>query len=111
MLDIHVSAEAQVMIVTVQGRVDSSTAGQLGEALTGVVEEGFSRIVLNLDGVDYMSSAGLRELVATLKKVRPKGGDMRIAQVTERVFEVFELSGLNSLLQFFDSSAEAAGSF
>ena len=111
MLDIHVSAEAQVMIVTVQGRVDSSTAGQLGEALSGVVEEGYSQIVLDLGGVDYMSSAGLREMVATLKKVRATDGDMRIAQVGERVYEVLELSGLNTLLQFFDTSAQAVSSF
>jgi anti-sigma B factor antagonist len=110
-LDIQVTAEAQIMVVTVQGRVDSSTAGQLGEALSGVIEEGFFQIVLDLGGVDYMSSAGLREMVSALKKVRARDGDMRIAQVGERVLEVLELSGLNTLLQFYDSPAEAVGSF
>lgn len=111
MLEIQISGQAQIAIVTAEGRVDSSTAGQLGEALTGVIDDGYHNIVLDIGGVDYMSSAGLREMVATLKKVRADDGDMRVAQVTERVFEVLELSGLNTLLQFFDSQAEAIDSF
>lgn len=111
MLDIQVSAQAQVAIVSVQGRVDSSTAGQLGEALNGVIGDDFYQIVLDIGGVDYMSSAGLREIVNALKKTRAHDGDVRIAQVNERVYEVLELSGLNTLLQFFDSSTEAAGSY
>ena len=104
MLDILVSVQAQVAVVSVRGRVDSSTAGQLGE-------DEYYQIVLDIGGVDYMSSAGLREIVNALKKTRANGGDVRIAQVNERVYEVLELSGLNTLLQFFDSAAEAAGSY
>ena len=111
MLDIHVSAQAQVVIVAVQGRVDSSTAGQLGEALDSVIADEFYQIVLDIGGVDYMSSAGLREIVKALKKTQANDGDVRIAQVNERVYEVLELSGLNTLLQFFNSAAEAAGSY
>ena len=111
-LEIQISeTNEQIALVTVQGRIDSSTAGELGDALTQVIDSGHARIVLNIAGVDYMSSAGLRELVSALKKVRADNGDMRIAQVTERVYEVFELSGLNTIFQIFDSQSEALGSF
>jgi anti-sigma B factor antagonist len=111
-LDIQVSqTNNQITLVTAQGRIDSSTAGDLGAALTSVIDGGQHRIVLDIGGVDYMSSAGLREMVSALKKVRGADGDMRIAQVTERVYDVFELSGLNTIFQIFDSQAEALGSF
>ena len=76
-----------------------------------MIDAGFNNVVLDIGGVDYMSSAGLREMVAALKKVRGSNGDMRVARVNERVFEVLELSGLDTLLQFYDSQAEAVASF
>ena len=111
MLDIHVLETNQVAVVEAQGRIDSATASDLGDALTGVIDDGHHQIVLDVAGVDYMSSAGLREIVAALKKVRNSSGDLRIARVTERVYDVLELSGLNTLLQIFDSQAEAVSSF
>ena len=112
MLDIHVLETNHVAVVLeAHGRIDSATANILGDALTGVIDDGHHRIVLDVAGVDYMSSAGLREIVAALKKVRNSSGDLRLARVTERVNDVLELSGLNTILQIFDSQAEAVSSF
>lgn len=111
MLDIRISDQGRVTIVEVHGRIDSSSAGELGEVLTEVIEGGHHQVVLDIAGVDYMSSAGLRELVAALKKMRREQGDLRLASVSERVYEVLELSGLNTIFQIFESQTEAAHSF
>jgi anti-anti-sigma factor len=111
MIEIHVSVQERVAVVQVQGRIDSSTANELGAALSHTIEDGYHQLVLDIGGVDYMSSAGLREMVAALKKVRNRGGDMRVAQVNERVFEVLEMSGLNTIFQIFDSPVAAIRSF
>ncbi len=111
MLEFNVSYQQQVAVVGAQGRIDSSTAGQLGEVLSQVIEDGHTQLVLDIGGVDYMSSAGLRELVTALKKLRAKDGDMRIAQVSERVYEVLELSGLSTIFEIFKDPTEAANSF
>jgi anti-sigma B factor antagonist len=55
--------------------------------------------------------SGLRELVSALKKVRAKQGDMKIAQVPERVYEVLELSGLHTIFEIFETQSEAVSSF
>jgi anti-sigma B factor antagonist len=110
-LEFNVSYQQQVAVVGAQGRIDSSTAGQLGEVLSQVIEDGHTQLVLDIGGVDYMSSAGLRELVTALKKLRAKDGDMRIAQVSERVYEVLELSGLSTIFEIFKDPTEAANSF
>jgi anti-sigma B factor antagonist len=112
MADINVSTKERVTLVAVHGRIDSMNANQLGEALSSVIDEGHIHIVLDLSGVDYMSSAGLREIVNALKKVkRSGGGDVRIAQPSERVREVLEMAGLDTIFQIFATQVEAVGSF
>ncbi|MDX1995632.1 MAG: STAS domain-containing protein [bacterium] len=111
MIDINVSRLNTVTLVEVKGRVDSMNANQLGEALSGEIDGGNIQVVLDLAQVDYMSSAGLREIVAALKKVKRATGDMRIAQPSERVREVLEMAGLDTIFQIFDSKDGAVQSY
>ena len=113
MLDINVVGHDRgVSLVEVHGRVDSTNADQMGEVLTGEIEHGRTQIVLDLSGVDYMSSAGLREIVSALKRAkREAGGDVRIAEPSYRVREVLELAGLDTILQIYPSQVDAVGSY
>jgi anti-sigma B factor antagonist len=111
MVDILVSGQGQVTLVQVQGRVDSMTANQLGEALTKEIDGGNINVVLDLSSVDYMSSAGLREIVTALKKAKRATGDLRLAQPSDRVREVLEMAGLDTIFRIYTSQAEAVGSF
>ena len=58
-----------------------------------------------------MSSAGLRELVSAVKKLRKLNGDLRVASPSPRVKEVLDLAGLDSIFQMFTTPVEAVGSF
>lgn len=98
-------------LITISGRVDSSNASQLEEVLTNVVDEGQKNLVLDLSGLDYLSSAGLRHLVGTLKECRKRGGDLRIADPSERVDEVLRMAGLKSLFATYGDTTSAVGSF
>jgi anti-sigma B factor antagonist len=111
MVEISVSTKDNVTLVEVTGRIDSMNANQFGEALSAEIEEGRINIVLDLSGVAYMSSAGLREIVAALKKVKRAAGDVRIARPSDRVREVLEMAGLDTILQIYDSQVEAVGSY
>jgi len=83
----------------------------MGEALFAQIDDGNIHIVLDLAGVEYMSSAGLREIVSALKKVKRSSGDLRVAQPSDRVLEIFEMSGLDTILQIFATQVEAVGSY
>ena len=83
-----------VSVVTVSGRVDSATAPDLQKALQALLDAEHNQIVLELKDVDYMSSAGLRVLVSTQKAAKKSGGALRLAQLSTRVEDVFELAGL-----------------
>jgi anti-anti-sigma factor len=109
-MNIQVSTQPNVAIIEVAGRIDSNNANQFGDALSTVIAQGHNQLVLDLAGVDYMSSAGLREIVAAAKKLQGKG-EMRLAQPSERVREVLEMTGLDSVFQVFPSQAEAVSSF
>ncbi|HEX2906405.1 MAG TPA: STAS domain-containing protein [Phototrophicaceae bacterium] len=109
-MNINVSERDHVTLIEASGRIDSMNAHQLGEALSHEIDGGHSQIVLDLANVDFMSSAGLREIVAALKKVRASG-DLRLARPSPRVQEVLEMAGLDTIFQIFPSQVEAVGSY
>lgn len=111
MVHIEVSERDQVTLLIVSGRVDSNNAEQLGEALVREIDQGKTSLVLDLSGVDYMSSAGLRELVSAYKRAQNEKGDLRIAQPSARVLELLEVAGLDSVFQIYSTPTEAVGSF
>ena len=101
----------RVSLVTVSGRVDSATAPDFEKALQSLIQANRCQIVVDLKGVDYMSSAGLRGLVTSLKAAKSGGGDLRLAQPSVRVRDVLELAGLNVIFTVYDDIVGAVGSF
>lgn len=111
MVDILVTTNDTVTLLNVAGRIDSSNANELGDVLNAQIDSGAFRFVLDLSALDYMSSAGLRELVSALKRVRREQGDIRLAGPSSRVYEVLEMAGLDTIFQIFHSQAEALDSY
>lgn len=110
-MDISTNEEGRVSVMKVNGRVDSATAPDLESALKKLVEGDKSRIVLDLADVEYMSSAGLRAMVSTLKAVKRVNGDLRLASPSPRVEEVLRLAGLTSIFSIYPNPKDAVSSF
>lgn len=100
-----------VSVVKVSGRVDSATAPEMEQALLKLLDAGRNQIVLDLEEVDYMSSAGLRVLVATQKSAKKGGGRLALAHPSTRVQEVLDLAGLVPVFDIYADVVEAVGSF
>ena len=83
----------------------------LGQSLQALLDRGSSRIVLDLEKVRFMDSAGLGELVAWKKRALQRGGDLRLLRPRERVREVFELTALTRVFDIFEAEADAVASF
>ena len=98
-------------VIKVTGRVDSATAPDLETALKQLVDGSKTKIVLDLTNVEYMSSAGLRAMVSTLKAVKRVNGDLRLASPSSRVEEVLRLAGLTSIFSIYPSQKDAVASF
>jgi len=83
----------------------------LGQTLAGLLERGSSRIVLDLEKVRFMDSAGLGELIAWKKRAIERGGDVRLLRPRDRVREVLELTALTRVFEIFEAEAEAIAGF
>ena len=102
----------RVDVVKVSGRVDSSTAPELEEALKSIVDAGRYRICMDLENLEYLSSAGIKVLIAILKTCkRWNRGDLRLANMSDRISDVFDLAGLTPLFRIYPTIVEAVGSF
>ena len=110
-LNITVESMTRVELVTVSGRVDSNSAGELEKTVNDIIGRKVYNIVLELSGVEYMSSAGLRVLISALRTCKGKRGNVRLAAVSERVDEVLELAGIKPMFDMYDNTASAVGSF
>jgi anti-sigma B factor antagonist len=99
-------------MITVNGRVDSSTAPQLAQALEAANDGGKYKLVVNMEGLEYMSSAGFRALLAAQRNCRRYNrGEVVLANVPERIRDALELAGFTELFKTFDDSLMAVGHF
>ncbi len=93
--------------IIVTGRLNATTAPAAEETLAEAIDAGASRIVLNLAGVDLITSAGLRILVATSKKLSHQKGKLVLCELQSAVLHIFEISGLLPIFLVAGSEAEA----
>jgi anti-sigma B factor antagonist len=99
-------------LVKVIGRIDSATAPQLATVFEAIQEEGRFRIVFDMAGVEFISSAGLRVLISTQKTCkRWNRGELVLASVPPKIYDVLDLAGFVPLFRLFDKDVEAVGSF
>jgi len=99
-------------LVKATGRIDSNTAPKLAQAFDDINEANRFKIVLDMSGVDFISSAGLRVLIDVQKTCkRWNRGELVLASVPQRVYEALDLAGFIPLFKIFDDPVEAVGSF
>ncbi len=106
-MDIQSNEAGGCTLFTVTGRLDASSAASAEATLAGAVEGGATRLVLNLASLDYISSAGLRVLLATAKRVARQSGKLVLCELQSGVREVLAISGLLSVFAVVDTQAEA----
>ncbi|OFJ51901.1 STAS domain-containing protein [Mycolicibacterium grossiae] len=96
-----------VTVVRPEGRVNMVVAPALRKELHRLVDEGNTRVVVDLSGTDFIDSSGLGAVISGLKAARQAGGDLRIAAPTRQVVTVLELTNLDRVLRAYDSADEA----
>jgi len=112
-MEIKVESMKRCELVTVSGQIDSLSAPDLEQCLLDMVEAGKKNLVVNLRDVTFISSPGLKALLAaqirTRKKLPP--GELVISEIPPHLKEVLDLVGLHHLFNFYDQDVEAVGSF
>jgi anti-sigma B factor antagonist len=100
-----------VMVLDLSGELDAHTAPEFEAALELALAGGHSRLVVNGAVLQYVSSAGLGVFMAFIEPFRGSGGDLKIAALQPRVFEVFDLLGFPLIFDMHDTEDAAAAAF
>jgi anti-sigma B factor antagonist len=110
-MEIEAIQRAAVAVVSIQGSVDAMTSRELTEFLLKKIEDDQVKMVIDLGGVEFMSSAGLRAVLIALREARSKGGDLRLAGAQPGVEKVLKMSGFNMILKTLPTVDEALNDF
>ncbi len=101
----------KTMVLTIDGRLDSSTSGVLEKKFLAMMENGENNFVVDFTGMDYISSAGLRVLLMVAKKTKKIGGKIVLSALNPNVKEVFDIAGFTGIFTIFASREEAIQAF
>ncbi len=107
----RVQSDPAVSVISLKGTIETANASSLEETLERLVVDRCYRIVIDLSGVTYISSAGWGIFISEIKRIRRNGGDIKLAAMKPEVREVFELLEFNSILKPYDDTASALRDF
>lgn len=109
-MEIQSERRQQTIVISLAGSLDAFTADQVRSTILRLFDEG-QQVVLDMSGVQFMSSSGVRVLLEMLKRSRETGGDLRLAGTQPGVQNTLEISGMARILKAYASLEEAVGSF
>jgi anti-anti-sigma factor len=110
-LSMNTDNTQSVSVMKAKGRIDSETAPEFEHALLQLLGDNRSKIVLDLAGVEFLSSAGLRAMVKALKEAQRCGGDVRLVSVPEPIQGILLTVGMNQMFKMFSATEEAVTGF
>ncbi len=100
-----------VVVVGLQGRMDSSTARIVEEKMISLIDRGESHLVVDCAQLDYISSAGLRVFLMAAKRLTQARGKLVLATMNDDVKQVFDMTGFSSIFKICGSKEEAINSY
>lgn len=110
-MEIKITQENNVDIVSFTGELDTSTSSEAETRLKELRDNGSTKILLNFETLDFISSAGLRVLLANAQELKNAGGELRVCHLNADVKEVFDITGFSTLLNVFENKSDALEGF
>lgn len=103
--------KGDVSIINLKGYLDAHTAPTLENNFTELIESNQYKIVVNFDELAYISSAGLGVFMAYIEKIRENSGDIKLSNMSDKVYNIFDLLGFPLLYEIFKTEEEAIEKF
>ena len=112
-MKIEERAIGDVTILTIEGQmtIDAPSGQRLGDTVRGVLKRGRKQIVLDLAGVAHIDSTGLCDIVAAYTTTIRRDGSLKLLSPTPRVCDLLRITKLRTVLDAYDSEADALASF
>jgi len=100
-----------ILVVDMSGKLDTTTSGDASDRMVAIAQGDDKQVVLNLEQLEYVSSAGLQVILRASKLLQAQRGELKICNADGVVKEVLETSGFSSLLKMYDSEKDAVAAF
>jgi anti-sigma B factor antagonist len=110
-MEINIRESDNIKIMDLNGNLDTNTAPDVESQLSRLIDKGTNNILINLEKLEYISSAGLRVFLATGKRIKSVGGKFELCHLNETVQEVFDMSGFSTILNVYKDENEALKEF
>ncbi len=102
-MEITQKEENGIVSIAIKGRLDADSSPEAEKVVKEALEGQTTRVLFNLDALEYLSSAGLRVLLSVAKEMRRREGKIVLCSLNEFVKEIFEVSGFQSLIPITDT--------
>ncbi len=103
-MDIHHEKKGDITLLAITGRLDAASAPEADKAINALLaDEGCNRMLFDLGELEYLSSGGLRVILAAAKQLKRRQGELVLCALADYVKEIFEISGFDALIPIFDS--------
>lgn len=106
-MDIETVTLEGTEVVRLKGRLDATNAPDLEKELGTIIDRAGKTLLVNMQDLDYISSAGLRTLLMAAKQMKQKGGILLLCSLQDAVREVFNIAGFTELFPIHDSEETA----
>ena len=106
-MDIQTERENGTLIAKAEGRIDGVNARDFEEALKNAISGDDSTVIMDLEGLSYISSAGLRVILLIAKTLRKRNADLMLCSLSDPIREVFEISGFDKIIPVHGSREKA----
>jgi anti-anti-sigma factor len=107
----RINSPVSLTLLSLRGTIETTNASTLEEAINRIIDDRCYRIVVDLTGVSYISSAGWGIFISEIKRVRRNAGDIKLAAMTAPVREVFDLLEFNNILKPYRDREDAVREF
>jgi len=99
LIDIKEEAKGDVLVLRINGRLDAVSSPTAEKQVFDYINNGHHKLLLDFTGVDYLSSAGMRMLLSTTKKLKALSGKLIVCSITPNVMDVLKMSGFDHVLE------------
>ena len=111
MIDITSRDENGITVIEIEGKLNTGASSDAEKFLNELLEEGVTKIILNLEQLDFIASTGLRVILSTGKKLAKVSGKLVICNPNLTVSDVLKISGFSQMFNVFVTEEEALDSF
>ena len=106
-MELNARKDDRALVLSVKGRMDATSSPEFEKEISELITQGEKDFIIDLSELDYISSAGLRSILSTVKKLKGKEGKLFLADLKGVVKEVFEISGFSTIIPIYESVESA----